>query len=243
MSRAVITRIINWRTMTAYLAMFLLLVITAPKSASTVGLLGGFSAVGGMGRLNILGIMRWNLCVLPPVAVSILFMSSELGPLSIYTVMRATSIKTWYLVRICAVVVANLIYISIFIFLGAAFGLNGRSEAFRLYQLVLVFPMHTILISSISVMLLTICRSSKASVFAYFAVEGGMVVGGSMFPGASKYLLPFWGMAQSEGLLLSNKEYHLLITVGSTALIFILATSISIKWLQSNNPAASPRNI
>lgn len=243
MSRAVITRIINWRTMTAYLAMFLLLVITAPKSVSAVGLLGGFSAVGGMGRLNILGIMRWNLCVLPPVAVSILFMSSELGPLSIYTVMRATSIKTWYLVRICAVVLANLIYISIFILLGAAFGLNGRSEAFRLYQLVLVFPMHTILISSISVMLLTICRSSKASVFAYFAVEGGMVIGGALFPSISKYLLPFWGMVQSEGLLLSSRGYHLLITVGMTVLIFILLTSISIKWLQSNNPAANPRNI
>lgn len=243
MSRTIITRIINWRTVTAYLAMFLLLMITAPKSASTVGLLGGFSTVGGMGRLNILGIIRWNLCVLPPVAVSILFMASELGPLSTYTVMRAASIKTWYLVRLCAVILANLIYISTFILLGAVFGLNARSEPFRLYQLMLVFPMHTILMSGISVMLLTVCRSSKAPVFSYFAVEGCMVIGGSLFPGISKYLLPFWGMAQSEGLLLSNRGYHLLITVGMTVLVFMLLTSISIKWLQSNNPAASPRNI
>lgn len=84
--RAIITRIISWRTIAAYIAVFLLLVITAPKGVSITELLGGFSAIGGMGRLNILGIMRWNLCVLPPVAVSILFMSSELGPLSAYTV-------------------------------------------------------------------------------------------------------------------------------------------------------------
>lgn len=229
--------------MTAYLAMFLLLVITAPKSVSTVELLGGFSAVGGMGRLNILGIMRWNLCVLPPVAVSILFMSSELGPLSIYTVMRATSIKMWYLVRLCAIILANLIYISLFILLGAAFCLNIRGEPARLFQLMLVFPIHTILMSGISMMLLTICRLSKVSIFAYFIVEGGMVIGGSLFPSISKYLLPFWGMVQSEGLLLSSRGYHLLITVGMTVLIFILLTSISIKWMQSNNPAANPRSI
>lgn len=132
---------------------------------------------------------------------------------------------------------------STFILLGAVFGLNARSEPFRLYQLMLVFPMHTILMSGISMMLLTVCRSSKAPVFSYFAVEGCMVIGGSLFPGISKYLLPFWGMAQSEGLLLSNRGYHLLITGGMTVLVFILLTSISIKWLQSNNPAASPRNI
>jgi len=243
MSRAVITRIINWRTMAVYLAMFLLLMITAPKSVSTVGLLGGFSAVGGMGRLNILGIMRWNLCVLPPVTVSILFISSELGPLSTYTVIRATSIKKWYSVRLCAVILANLLYISIFILLGAAFGFNARSEPSRLFQLMLVFPIHTILMSSISMMLLTICRSSKVSIFAYFIAEGGLVIGGSLFPSISKYLLPFWGMVQSEGLILSSRRYHILITVGITILIFRLLTSISIKWLQSNNPAANPRNI
>lgn len=229
--------------MAVYLAIFLLLIITAPKGVSITELLGGFSAIGGMRRLNILGIMRWNLCVLPPVAASILFMSSELGPLSTYTVIRAASIKTWYLVRLCAVILANLIYIFAFILLGAAFGLNAGSEPFRLYQLMLVFPMHTALMSSISVMLLTVCRLSKASIFVYFVVEGVMVIGGSVFPGASKYLLPFWGMVQSEGLLLSNRGYHLLITVGMTVLIFILLTSITIKWLQSNNPAASPRNI
>lgn len=243
MNRAVITRIINWRTAAAYLAIFLLLIMTAPKGVSITELLGGFSVIGGMRRLNILGIIRWNLCVLPPVAVGILFMSSELGPLSTYTVMRTASIKTWYLVRLCAVILANLIYISTFIFLGAAFGLNARSEPFRLYQLMLVFPMHTILMSSISVMMLTVCRSSKAAIFSYFAVEGGMVIWGSLFPDISKYLLPFWGMAQSEGLLLSNRGYHLLIMVGMTVLVFILLTSISIKWLQSNNPVASPRNI
>lgn len=241
--RAIITRIISWRTIAAYIAVFLLLVITAPKGVSITELLGGFSAIGGMGRLNILGIMRWNLCVLPPVAVSILFMSSELGPLSAYTVIRAASIKTWYLVRLCAVIFINLIYISIFILLGAAFGLNARSEPLRLYQLILMFPMHTTLVAGISVMLLTVCRSSKASVFAYFVVEGGMVIGGSVLPSASKYLLPFWGMAQSEGLLLPNRGYHLLITVGTTVLILILLVSVSIKWLRSNNPAASPRNI
>lgn len=241
--RAIITRIISWRTIATYIAVFLLLIITAPKGVSITELLGGFSAIGGMRQLNILGIMRWNLCVLPPVAVSILFMSSELGPLSAYTVIRAARIKTWYLVRSCAVIFINLIYISIFIFLGATFGLNIRSEPLRLYQLILVFPMHTTLMSGISVMLLTVCRSSKASIFAYFAVEGAMVIGGSVFPSASKYLLPFWGMAQSEGLLLSNRGYHLLITVGITVLFLALLTLISVKWLQSNNPAANPRNI
>lgn len=238
-----ITRIINWRTIAVYFAVFLLLLLTAPKSVSITELLGGFSAVGGMGRLNILGIIRWNLCVLPPVAVSIHFMSSELGSLSTYTVIRTTRIKTWYLARLCAVILANLGYIFVFILLGAVFGLNAKSDLFRLYQLTLIFPMHTALMSNISVALLTICRSSKVSIFAYFIVEGGMVIEGSLFPNASKYLLPFWGMVQSEGLLLSTRGYHLLITVGMTVLLFILLILTSIKWLRSNIPAANPRNI
>lgn len=57
MNRAVITRIINWRTAVAYLAIFLLLIMTAPKGVSITELLGGFSVIGGMRRLNILGII------------------------------------------------------------------------------------------------------------------------------------------------------------------------------------------
>ena len=242
MSRAMITRILNRYTIAAYFAMFLLLLITAPGNVSITELLGGFSAVRGMGRLNILGIIRWNLCVLPPVAVSTLFMSSELGRFSTYTVIRAASMKTWYLVRLCTVILANLIYTSAFTLLGAVLGLNARSELSQIYQLILIFPMHTTLMSGISAALLTISRSSKVSIFAYFIVEGGMVIGGSLFPSISQYLLPFWGMVQSEGLLWSSRGCHRLITVGITVLFLALLTWIAVKWLQSNNPAANPRN-
>lgn len=243
MNRAIITRVINWRAIAVYFSVFLILLITAPRSASTVDIWGGFSVVSGMGRLNILGIIRWNLCVLPPVVVSILFMSSELGPLSTYTVMRATNMKTWYLVRLCAIMLANLVYITAIILLGVILGLNAKSDPSRLYRLMLVFPMHTILMSSISSMLLTIWKSPRATVFAYLIIDGSMVVWGSIFPDLSKYLLPFWGMVQSDALILQSKGGHLFITVGMTILLLVLLTVGSVKWLQSHSPAANPRNI
>ena len=235
-----IKRILNWQIQIINFSVILLLLITAPEGMPTVNLLGGFSAINGMGRLNILAIMRWNLCVLPPIATSILFMSSELGPLSTYTVMRTTGVKSWYLIRLCAIVLANLIYIFTFILLGAALGINEKSDLPCLYRLMLVFPMHTILMSTISLTLIIILRSTKAAILAYLIVDGGLVILGSILPTVSKYLLPFWGMAQSDALMLQNSGYHLFITAGITVLLFCLFMFASIKWLQKNNPAADP---
>ena len=43
--------------------------------------------------MDIIGIIRWNLCVLPPIAASILFMDMEMGVLQIYTMIRSENTK------------------------------------------------------------------------------------------------------------------------------------------------------
>ena len=85
-------QILDKRAFMIYFAAWLLLFTVAPGPKSTMNLLGGFSPQESRG-LNTLGIVRWNLCVLPPVSVSILFMDIEMGRLRTYTMIRAGNAK------------------------------------------------------------------------------------------------------------------------------------------------------
>lgn len=92
MNRKMVGQILDKRAFMIYFAAWLLLFTVAPGPKSTMNLLGGFSPQESRG-LNTLGIVRWNLCVLPPVSVSILFMDIEMGRLRTYTMIRAGNAK------------------------------------------------------------------------------------------------------------------------------------------------------
>lgn len=240
MNRKMIGHILNscWIFIIAYI----LLLVTAPRPVSIVEILGGFSPTRSTG-LNVISIVRWNLCVLPPAIVSILFMTSELGKLSCYTIIRAKSIKHWFLLRYTCIVLANIVYLLSFVLMTTALGYIAGCEIKSVCVLMLVFSIHITLISTISVILLVIFKSHRLALLSFLTIEGGMVVVGSLFPSASKYILPFWGMANNENLLSLNNSFYLSATVSISVLLLVSLVIAALKWLQENNPAANPQNI
>jgi hypothetical protein len=232
MSRKMMSRILNGRGIVIYLIAYVLLLVTAPGQASVIEIMGGFSPIGSTG-LKVISIMRWNLCVIPPVIVSNLFMSLELGKLSCYTVIRTKSISHWFTMRYICVVLAGIGYLLSFMLITTTLGYNVGCGIKSICVFMLVFSVHITLVSTISMTLLIISRSHRI----------GMVVVGSMFPSVSKYILPFWGMANNENLLPVNNHSYLLATIGISVLLLALHVVAASKWLRANNPAANPQNI
>ncbi len=232
MNRKMVGRILDKRAIMIYFAAWLLLFTVTPGTKSTMNLLGGFSPQGSRG-LNILGIIRWNLCVLPPVAVSILFMDIEMGRLRTYTMIRARNINAWFRPRSISIAVANLIYLLLFTGLIEVCERNEdyKSNGFPLF--LILFFLHSFLMSMISSALCTQNDGIRMSVIFYLAVEGIMVVIGNIFPLAAAYLPPYWGMIlQVKGAYNGAILYPFLIAVFSVATIVISSVFI-IKCLRT----------
>ncbi len=194
----IISRILDRRAITIYFAAWLLFFTVMPGQKGAMDLLGGFSPQESRG-LDILGIMRWNLCVLPPVAVSILFMDVEMGVLRVYTMVRSGSVGKWYLPRFIGIVAANLVYLLLFVGIAEAGVGSGdyKRNGFGLF--LAVFFLHSFLMSVVSVALCGKSRRVHTAVVFYLLVEGIMVVIGDIFPRAAACLPPYWGMIRQVG--------------------------------------------
>ena len=216
------SRILNGRGIVIYLIAYVLLLVTAPGQASVIEIMGGFSPIGSTG-LKVISIMRWNLCVIPPVIVSNLFMSLELGKLSCYTVIRTKSISHWFTMRYICVVLAGIGYLLSFMLITTTLGYNVGCGIKSICVFMLVFSVHITLVSTISMTLLIISRSHRIALLSFFAIDGGM--------------------ANNENLLPVNNHSYLLATIGISVLLLALHVVAASKWLRANNPAANPQNI
>ncbi len=194
----IISRILDRRAAMIYFAAWLLFFTVMPGQKGAMDILGGFSPQESRG-LDILGIMRWNLCVLPPVAVSILFMDVEMGVLRVYTMVRSGSVGKWYLPRFIGIVAANLVYLLLFVGITEAGVGSGdyKRNGFGLF--LAVFFLHSFLMSVVSVALCGKNRRVHTAVFFYLLVEGIMVVIGDIFPRTAACLPPYWGMIRQVG--------------------------------------------
>ncbi len=194
----IISRILDRRAAMIYFAAWLLFFTVMPGQKGAMDILGGFSPQESRG-LDILGIMRWNLCVLPPVAVSILFMDVEMGVLRVYTMVRSGSVGKWYLPRFIGIVAANLVYLLLFVGITEAGVGSGdyKRNGFGLF--LAVFFLHSFLMSVVSVALCGKSRRVHTAVVFYLLVEGIMVVIGDIFPRTSACLPPYWGMIRQVG--------------------------------------------
>ena len=72
MNTKIIERTLTPTICTFYLLMCCLLAATA-EGKTVIDIWGGFVPSGGL-LSNVIGIVRWNICVMPPVMVSNLFM-------------------------------------------------------------------------------------------------------------------------------------------------------------------------
>lgn len=225
----VASRILDRRAIMIYFAAWLLLFAVTPGQKGAMDILGGLSPQGG-GGLDILGIMRWNLCVLPPVAVSILFMDVEMGVLRVCTMVRSGSVKKWYLSRFVGIAAANAAYLLLFVGMaeiGAGSG-DYKRNGFGLF--VAVFFLHSFLMSVVSAALCGKSRRVHAAVFFYLLVEGIMVVVGDIFPRTAACLTPYWGMIRQVG---GGSTGYVFGIIGLSAVIIAVSAVFTIKGLRA----------
>lgn len=231
MKGKIISRILDKRALIIYLTACLLLFIVTPGQKGVMNILGGFSPQGSRG-LDIIGIMRWNLCVLPPVAASILFMDVEMGTLRVYTLIRTKNAKRWFLPRFVAIAAANLIYLILFTVLTEVCAGSGDSKRNSFLLFLTIFFLHSFMMSVVSVALCVRGGGVHVSVIFFLAVEGIMVVIGEIFPQTAAYLLPYWGMIQQVGAY-DSSVFYLLLIMGVPAAMIASSTIFIVKSLRA----------
>ncbi len=224
MRKEVISRIIDKRTLILYFFTYMLLLIVSNEGDSIIDIFGGFST-SSKGGMNVIKIMRWNLCVLPPVAVSIIYMDKELGTFGIYTIVRCKHMRHWWCMHWMAVVFANLAYVIIPTITGIVIDKNIKygKESYGLFFI--VFLSHILLMSILSVLIFIVCRSLNMSILFFGIVEIFLVAMGSLYPQISPFLLPFWGMVKNEN--------DRLIVISISIVLIMASILYTMKWLKS----------
>lgn len=238
-----IRRILNRRTLAAYFGVCLLLTVITKGAGSAADILGGFVPAQG-GRLNVLEIMRWNLGVLAPVAASILFMNEELGTLRYFTLPRSKSVGSWCRLRFIAVGTANLVYLLVAQAVSAVYAMvrigwsrslvnavgdiaNATGSAVvvmgNAIKFLIVFLIHSFTMSAVSAALLAWKGKPHAPVLLFVVVEGFLTTIGNLFPHASAYLPPYWGMVQQACSWAEGGIFYLLGTVGTQLVLAVCA--------------------
>ncbi len=230
MNRKMISRIMDKRAIAIYLAVFLLLFAVTPGQKDVLDILGGFSPQESR-EPDMIGMMRWSLCVLPPVAVSILFMDAEIGGLRFYTMVRAKTVKKWFFLRFMGIVAANLLYLLLFAVLTEICAGNGGYKRRGFLLFLLLFFVHSFCVSMVSVALCTQSKGIHMAVVFYLAVEGIMVVIGDIFPQTAAYLPPYWGMIRQVGE--ACRSGYLLSIMGISAVVIAGAVIGIIKGLRA----------
>ncbi len=234
MNTKIIERTLTPTICTFYLLMCCLLAATA-EGKTVIDIWGGFVPSGGL-LSNVIGIVRWNICVMPPVMVSNLFMIVETGKLSTFTVIRETSLEKWFYKRYIAMVISSFTYIALAIILTTFLGFNKSLQLHQFFSFALLFSAHILLLISASVATLLIFRSAKVVLILYLIIEGIMVIIGTTFPVTSKYLIPYWGMAIEDQTMTVAWKTVL------SLLITALSVLITIVFLKKHNPTETPKN-
>ena len=147
MRKKAIGRILNLRNILIYFLAYILLFLVSEKGDSVVEICGGISVSRSSG-LKVIQIMRWVLCVLPPIAVSILFMEEELGVCVIYTVIRAKNIRQWWCVHWLGVFVINLMYPALFTAVSVLMDVNKWTHGQNQALFFLIFEIHIFTMSN-----------------------------------------------------------------------------------------------
>ena len=227
----IVKRVLNFKNIIIYLCFIVLLIISFNNS-SIYEILGGIDSSKNNNILNITQIIKWNLCVLPPIIISLLFLSEEFGIFRKFTLIRSKSVKEWVLVRFGIIVMINYIYIFLFFLVTDLIEINKELNIKDSLLLLFVFPIHTITISMIIETIATITNSQKNAMISYFLIEGFTVILGLLYPKISKYMISYWGMLENKIFIYSNRMIHICITNLIMIIITIILLIILIQFFK-----------
>ena len=200
-------RIINIRTFLIYIAAFAVLrALTGNMCFGDV--FGGFPVEKGYG-LPFERIMAWNICILPPIVVGMIYIDEELGRSGIYTMVRSRYMKKWWSLHWITLAVADGLYVACIITMDMLWCYRGHGcEEYWIFAL--TFLIHIFVVTVLAVCVLVVSKSLKAALLGYGFVEIFFTAAGCMNVGLSNVLLPFWGMVNHKnGWNMGELEYRL----------------------------------
>jgi len=239
-----IKRYVNVRTGILYFAIISLLIYTRGFSSdfSLVNLIGGFDNKKGIFGINLYEIICWNICVLPPVVISVLYAMEEFGPLSIFTMIRSKNIRKWYDSRFYAILLINIMYLFSVILISSIFRIYTGSGIENMSRLIPMFLLHTTMVSVVSVTILAKSRNVNAVIifFALLEICGAVVVSKSTL--VSKYMIVSWGMFKNTDYFFDNSNLHLIIISLVTIAIIVICYCITLLSLKKKNPTTSSQS-
>lgn len=200
-------RIINIRTLLIYIAA--LVVLRALTGNMCFGeVFGGFPVEKGYG-MPFEKIMAWNICILSPITVGMLYIDEELGRPGIYTMVRSVYMKKWWSLRWITLAVADVLYV-VFIIAMDMLWCDREHGCGEYGTFALTFFAHIFVITVLTVCVLVVFKSLKAALLVYGLVEIFSTAAGCTNEGLSNVLLPFWGMVNyKNGWNMGELEYRL----------------------------------
>lgn len=186
-----------------------------------------FSYLGGVvpgGSLEVVAIIRWNVCVLAPVVMSWLYFAPQIGPLCVYTMIRSGNILRWLIERVTIVVMLNFVYPLFYLCISFVEGIHTTYYAMDILKIYILFASHTLMVSLISIVAFALWRSAKAAVSLFAGLEVIGICVGSLIPNIAPYLPSFWGMftmRSAQGASNNSLVYTLLMIVLSCIILMI----------------------
>ncbi len=219
-------RIFSLKFLSVYLISvgFLVFISDSQEKLSFRSLLGGISHETFSSGINTYEVFCWNIGVLPPLTLSILYIMEEVGDYSIYTLIRTRTTRMWWNYRWLTIVWLNVSYI---------FVVLGVTDIQSLYSWsdlgeISLFLLHTCSVSFLLVTILVLIKSLKFLLISYGVIEVLLVVVGDSYPAIQKYLFPFWAMAKNKSYLGNQQEIHNIIVVLSSILLMIWCYCVTI---------------
>ena len=225
----IVKRILTFHNM-MICVFFIVLLSISFKDSSIYDILGGINSSNKI--LNIIQIIKWNLCILPPIIISLIFLSEEFGIFRKFTFIRSKNVLQWILVRFGIIVFINYMYILLFFLITYCIGLNKEFEISNIILLFTVFPINIITISMLIETVSVTTNSQKNAIILYFFIEGFAVILGLIYPASSKYIISYWGMLKNQVFILQNRIIHICITSLIMIVIIIIMLIILTQFFK-----------
>lgn len=142
----------------------------------------------------IIEIIKWNLCVVPPILLCYSMFNMECSKLYLYTVLRYSSVKRWWKQRSMFILLLCSCY-SLLLMLIHMITTVGETIEYREYLIgAVLFTLHIAMLGYCMVLCMTSNYGASSTILTYLAIEIGMVILGIRNTYLKVFLPPYWGM-------------------------------------------------
>lgn len=227
---------INFRLILTYIIVWLILFLTNNTSTSDINdfcltNMGGLTIAQTTNGLDIFRLLRWNLTIVFPIIVSLIYASREFSSLYIFTVIRYKSMGKWWKERLVAIFANNYNYLFIGLVIAGIINVDTISQldiksALLIY---LLFSLFTLSVSLTCVTFFIMTKSYKLSIVVYLLFVGFASVFGLLDINYNKYAFGCFGMLMRSNYI--NNDYGFSVFIATIIMIALIIFNLCIQFL------------